>query len=64
MEFTPHTRRAANRLAEHTLAVVRQGEFRGQPAVLPRCTETDCSWHGWLTPAEMTTLTTLLGKYS
>ena len=55
MEFTANTRRASNRLTEHTLAVVRKGLFRGQPAVLTCCTEADCDWNGWFTPGEMTT---------
>ena len=55
MGFTPHTRRATNRLAEHNLVIVRQGVFQGQPAVLTRCTEPGCGWTGWFTPAEMTT---------
>ena len=61
VEFMPRTRRATNRLAEHSLTVVCEGVFGGQAAVLTRCTDTDCpniardgaSWTGWFTDNEV-----------
>ena len=61
MEFTAHTRRATNRLTEHTLVVTRRGVFQGSPAVLTRCVDTDCpnitrdgsAWTGWFTDKEL-----------
>ena len=61
MEFTAHTRRASNRLTEHTLAVVRESVFQGSPAVLTRCVDIDCpnvsrdgsAWTGWFTDDEV-----------
>ena len=61
MEFTPHTRRAFNRLNEHTLVVTRRGMFQGSLAVLTRCVDTDCPnvnrdgarWAGWFTDSEL-----------
>ena len=48
------SRRARNRLAEHDLRIVRQGSFRGSPAVLTRCLQPGCDWQGWFTGNEMT----------
>ena len=61
MKSTAHTRRATNRLAEHTLVVTRRGVFQGSPAVLARCVDLDCPnilrdgapWTGWFTDEEL-----------
>ena len=61
VEFAPRTRRATNRLTEHALVVVREGVFQNSPAVLTRCTDTDCRnitrdgapWTGWFTDKEL-----------
>ena len=53
MTFTPLTRRATSRLREHTLEISREGIFRGQRAILTRCTDSDCGWTGWFTDTEM-----------
>ena len=61
MEFTPHTRRAVNRLNEHTLVVTSRGMFQGSLAVLTRCVDIDCpnitrdgsAWTGWFTKTEL-----------
>lgn len=59
--LTPTSARAKNRLREHTLIIERTGVFQNAPAVLTRCTDTDCPniardgapWTGWLTDTEM-----------
>ena len=60
--LTPRSGRAKSRLNDHTLEVVRKGIFQNSPAILTRCTDTDCpnirrdgsAWTGWFTEKEVT----------
>jgi hypothetical protein len=51
-QLLPKTRHAKARVREHVLKIERSGRFRGEQAVLVRCTHEGCGWLGWFTDSE------------